>query len=80
MLLINQFLLSKHSREIFLGSIAVFLVKIVQNSKGALYFVMCKLFLLENSSLHFVMRKLFLLKNYLFLTYESMNIETKAIG
>ena len=65
MLLINRFLLSKHSRPIFSASIAVFLVKIVQNINGALYFVMCKLFLLENC---FSLR------------YERMNSETKGIG
>ena len=48
MLLINRFLLSKYSRPIFSASIAVFLVKIVQNINRGLYFVMRKLFLLEN--------------------------------
>ena len=65
MLLINPFLLSKYSRPIFSASIAVFLVKIVQNINRALYFVM---------------RKLFLLENCFSLRYESMNTETKEIG
>ena len=46
MLLINRFLLSKYSRRIFWASIAVFLVKIVQNINRGLYFVMRKLFFL----------------------------------
>ena len=65
MLLINRFLLAKYSRPIFSASIAVFLVKIVQNINHALYFVM---------------RKLFLLKNRFSLRYERMKIETKGIG
>ena len=65
MLLINRFLLSKYSRPIFLASNAVFLVKIVQNINRGLYFVMHKLFLLEN---------IFSLR------YERMNIERKGIG
>ena len=65
MLLINRFLLSKYSRPIFLASNAVFLVKIVQNINRGLYFVMHKLFLLENT---FSLR------------YERINIETKGIG
>ena len=65
MLLINRFLLSKYSRPIFLASVAVFLVKIVQDINGGLYFVM---------------RKLFLLKNCFSLRYERMNNETKEIG
>ena len=48
MLLINRFLLSKYSRPIFSASIAVFLKEIVQNINRGLYFVMRKLFLLEN--------------------------------
>ena len=44
MLLINRFLLSKYSRPIFSVTIAVFLVKIVQNINRGLYFVMHKLF------------------------------------
>ena len=48
MLLIIRFLLSKHSRPIFSASIAVFLVKVLQNINGVLYFVFRKLFLLEN--------------------------------
>ena len=48
MLLINRILLSKYSRPIFWASIAVFLVKIVQNINRGLYFVMRKLVLLEN--------------------------------
>ena len=47
MLLIKRFLLSKYSRPIFSASIAVFLVKIVQNINRGLYFVMRKLFLLK---------------------------------
>ena len=47
MLLIKRLLLSKYSRPIFLASIAVFVVKIVQNIKRALYFVMRKLFCLK---------------------------------
>ena len=65
MLLINRFLLSTYSRPILLASIAVFLVKVVQNINRALYFVM---------------RKLFLLKNCFSLTYQRMNIETRGIG
>ena len=65
MLLIIRFLLSKHSRPIFSASIAVFLVKVLQNINGVLYFVLRKLFLLENWFSH---------------RYERMNIETKAIG
>ena len=65
MLLINRFLLSKYSRPIFSASIAVFLVKIVQNIDGGLYFKM---------------RKLSLLENCFSLRYERMNIETKGIG
>ena len=65
MLLINRFLLSKYSRPIFPASFAVFLVKIVQNI---------------NRGLYFVMRKLFLLENCFSLRYERMNIETKGIG
>ena len=65
MLLINRFLLSKYSRPIFSASNTVFLVKIVQNINRGLYFVMHKLFLLENI---FSFR------------YERMNIETKGIG
>ena len=65
MLLINRFLLSKYSRPIFAASIAVFLKKIVQNI---------------NRGLYFVMRKLFLLENCFSLRYERMNIETKGIG
>ena len=65
MLLINRFLLSKYLRPIFLASIAVFLVKVVQNNNRALYFGR---------------RKLFLLKNSFSLRYEGMNIETKGFG
>ena len=65
MLLINRFLLSKYSRPIFSASIAVFLVKLVQNI---------------NHGLYFVMRKLFLLENCFSLRYERLNIETKRIG
>ena len=65
MLLINRLQLSKYPRPICLASIAVFLVKIVQNINRALYFVICKLFLLETC---FSLR------------YERMNIETKGIG
>ena len=65
MLLINRFLLSKYSRPIFWASIAVFLVKVVQNI---------------NRTFYFVMRKLFLLENCFSLRYERMNIETKGIG
>ena len=65
MLLINQFLLSKYSRPIFLASIGVFLVKVVQNINRALYFMM---------------RNLFLLENCLSLRCERMNIEAKGIG
>ena len=65
MLLINRFLLSKYSRPIFSASIAVFLVKIVQNI---------------NRGLYFVMRKLFLLENCFSFRYKRMNIETKGIG
>ena len=65
MLLINRSLLSKYSRPIFSASIAVFLVKIVQNINRALYFVM---------------RKLFLLENCFSLRYERINIERKGIG
>ena len=65
MLVINRFLLSKQSRPIFSASIAVFLVKIVQNINHALYFVM---------------RKLFLLKYCFSLTYERMNIKTMGIS
>ena len=65
MLLINRFLLSKYSRPNFSVSIAVFLVKAVQNINLAVYFVMRKLFLLENC---FPLR------------CERLNIETKGIG
>ena len=65
MLLINIFLLSNCSRPIFSASIAVFLVKNVQNINRARYSVM---------------RKLFLLENCFSLRYERMNIETKGIG
>ena len=65
MLLSNRFLLSEYSWPIFSASIAVFLVKIVQNI---------------NRGLYFVMRKLFLLENCFSLRYEMMNIETKGIG
>ena len=65
MLLIHRFLLSKHSKPIFLASIEVFLVKIVQN-------ITCPL--------SFVMRKLFLLENCFSLRYERMNIKTKGSG
>ena len=65
MLLINRFLLSKYSRPILSASIAVFLVEIIQNI---------------NRDLYFVMRKLFLLENCFSLRYERMNIETKGIG
>ena len=65
MILINRFLLSKYSRPIFLASIEVFLVKILQNITRPLYFGI---------------RKLFLLGNCFFLRYERMNIETKEIG
>ena len=65
MLLIHRFLLSKHSRPIFLASIEVFLVKIVQN-------ITCPL--------SFVTRKLFLLENCLSLRYERVTLETKGIG
>ena len=68
MLLINRFLLSKYSRPIFLASNAVFLVKIE------------KLFQNINRGLYFVMHKLFLLENCFSLRYERMNIETKGIG
>ena len=64
MLLINRFLLSKYSRPIFSLSIAVFLAKVVQNI---------------NRTLYFVMRKLFLLENCFSLRYERMNIETRGI-
>ena len=64
MLLINRFLLSKESRPLFSASTAVFLVKIVQNI---------------NRGLYFVMRKLFLLENCFSLRYERINIETKGI-
>ena len=65
MFLITRFLLSKYSRPIFSVSIADFLAKIVRNINSALYFVMRKLFLLENC---FSRR------------YERLNIETKGIG
>ena len=65
MLLINRFLLSKYSRPIFSASLAVFLKEIVLNI---------------NRGLYFVMRKLFLLENCFSLRYERMNIETKGIG
>ena len=65
MLLINRFLLSKYSRPILLASIAVFLVKVVQNI---------------NHGLYFVIRKLFLPENCFSLRYERLNIETKGIG
>ena len=65
MLLINRFLLSKYSRPIFSAFNAVFLKKIVQNI---------------NRGLYFVMRKLFLLENCFSLRYERMNIERKGIG
>ena len=65
MLLINRFLLSQYSRPIFSASIAVFLVKVVQNIDRTFYFVM---------------RKLFLLENCFSLRTERMNIETKGIG
>ena len=65
MLLINRFLLSKYSRPICWASIAVFLKKIVQNI---------------NRGLYFVMRKLFLLENCFSLRYERMNTERKGIG
>ena len=64
MLLVNRFLLSKYSRPIFSASIAVFLVKVVQNINRALYFVM---------------RELFLLENCFSLRYEGTNSETKRI-
>ena len=48
MLLINRFLLSNCSRPIFSASTTVFLVNFAQNINCALYFVMRKLFLLEN--------------------------------
>ena len=65
MLLINRFLLSKYSRPNLPTCIAVFLVKIVQDINGGLYFVI---------------RKLFLLENCFSLRHEKMNIETKGIG
>ena len=65
MLIINRLPLSKYSRPIFSASIAVFLVKLVQNI---------------NRGLYFVMRNLFLLENCFSLRYERMNIETKGIG
>ena len=65
MLLIEQFLLSKYSRPITSASIAVFVVKVVQNINCALYFLM---------------RTFFLLEICFSLKYEKMNIETKAIG
>ena len=51
--------------QFFPASIAVFLVKIVQNI---------------NRGLYFVMRKLFLLENCFSLRYKRINIETKGIG
>ena len=65
MLLTNRFLLSKYSWPIFSASIAVSLVKLVENI---------------NRGLYFVMRKLFLFENCFSLRYERMNIETKGIG
>ena len=65
MLLTTRFLLSKYSRPIFSVSIAVFLVKTVQNINRALYFVM---------------RKLFLLENCFSLRYKRLNIEIKGTG
>ena len=65
MLLTNRFLLSKYSRPIFSASIAVFLVKIVQNI---------------NRGLYFGMRKIFLLEKCFSLRYEGVNIERKGIG
>ena len=65
MLLTNRFRLSKYSWPIFSVSIAVLIVKIVQNI---------------NRGLYFVMRKLFLLENCFSFRYERMNIETKGIG
>ena len=65
MLLINRFLLSKYSRPIFSLSTAVFRVKTVQNI---------------NRPLYFLMRKLFLLENCFSLTYQRMNTETMEIG
>ena len=65
MLLINRFLLSKHSKPIFSASIALFFVNVVQNI---------------NRTFYFVMRKLFLLENCFSLRYERINIETKGIG
>ena len=65
MLIINRLLLSKYLWRIFSASIAVFVVKIVQNI---------------NRGLYFVIRKLFLLENCFSLRYERLNIETKGIG
>ena len=65
MWLINRFLLSKYSVPIFSASITVFLLKIVQDINGGLYFVM---------------HKLCLLNNCFSLRHERMNIETNEIG
>ena len=65
MFLINRFLLSKYSRPIFSASFAVFPVKIFENVNRAPYFVIRKLFVLENCFSH---------------RYERMNIEIKGIG
>ena len=65
MLIINRLLLSNYSWPIFSASIAIFLLKIVQNI---------------NRGLYFVIRKLFLLENCFSLRCEKMNIETKGIG
>ena len=62
---LNDFYCQNIQGQFFPASIAVFLVKIVQNINRALYFVI---------------RKLFLLENCFSLRYERMNIETKGIG
>ena len=64
-LLINRLLLCKYSKAVFSVFIARFTLKIVQNTKKGLYFLLRKLFLVEND---------------LFPRYKMMNNKTKEIG
>ena len=64
-LLINRLLLCKYSKAVFSVFIASFILKIVQNIEKGIYFLLRKLFLVEND---------------LFPRYKTMNNKTKEIG
>ena len=64
-LLMNRLLLCKYSKAVFSVFVASFILKIVQNTKKGVSFLMSKLFLVEND---------------LFPRYKTMNNKTKEIS